>query len=754
MAAKNKKKTNANGVHQATDNRSTNDSPLKLFGQAKDEINGIYEKLNDILIRANQFYLNNQLDSEVLKFVNPDRLSQFKYSIETIKNVLSRNQMKVAFFGRTSNGKSTVINAILRDDVLPRGYGHTTGCFLQIQGIQEDSSYIEICSKNGQPPDQQVVRKPIDSVNQIANALNSNENLEYSTLVKIYWPIRRCALLKHDVVLVDSPGVDVEENLDIWIDEHCHDADVFVLVSNAESTLNIAEKNFFHKVKERLSKPNLFILNNRWDSIAGDPNYIEQAKKVKKQHQDRAITFLSKELDIVKTESEAEGRLFFVSARETLETRCPSINSSNSTSREGYDERDSEFAKFEKCFEESLSKSAVKTKFQKHADRGREIIEELSNLLTSTQALVLKVGQRKSAELAQFEEGHRRIENLFYSKEGTLKHQIQEIKRAVLLSTYCDFDTELRRLSRVVDDFDYQFSVNPEHLSHYKQKLYTHVGKTLNENLRSKFLLNMQKHVREFGYRMTEVGSLLSKDRQQSIEQAIRFKTNDDYIQEDLLDIGVYRQFYTQFQEDLEFRFSLGLFSIIRKFRSKFSDARPKQLDNSQDSSQYQTSMSANTDFLSILERFMMNPPQSPATVGSLAVGGVLVRTVGWRVIVVTTVVYGALYAYEYLTWTNSAKERIFKAQYVRYVQRNLKDCLPIISQHIANSLEQKMASTFTKVKEEVDAEKSEVVERINLLRVSLNKLKLCDDFTQAVLGENGVILRELANFATTFLNI
>lgn len=34
-----------------------------------------------------------------------------------------------------------------------------------------------------------------------------------------------------------SPGIDVSPNLDLWIDKFCVDADVFVLVSNAESTL-------------------------------------------------------------------------------------------------------------------------------------------------------------------------------------------------------------------------------------------------------------------------------------------------------------------------------------------------------------------------------------------------------------------------------------------------------------------------------------------------------------------------------------
>lgn len=37
--------------------------------------------------------------------------------------------------------------------------------------------------------------------------------------------------------LFASPGIDVSPDLDTWIDKFCRDADVFVLVANAESTL-------------------------------------------------------------------------------------------------------------------------------------------------------------------------------------------------------------------------------------------------------------------------------------------------------------------------------------------------------------------------------------------------------------------------------------------------------------------------------------------------------------------------------------
>lgn len=50
--------------------------------------------------------------------------------------------MKVAFFGRTSNGKSSVINAMLRDKILPSGIGHTTNCFCQVEGVDGNEAYL------------------------------------------------------------------------------------------------------------------------------------------------------------------------------------------------------------------------------------------------------------------------------------------------------------------------------------------------------------------------------------------------------------------------------------------------------------------------------------------------------------------------------------------------------------------------------------------------------------------------------------
>lgn len=82
----------------------------------------------------------------------------------------------------------------------------------------------------------------LQSVGQLAHAL-CKEKLCESQLVRIFWPKDKCLLLRDDVVFVDSPGIDVSPNLDEWIDKHCLDADVFVLVANAESTLMVTVSN-------------------------------------------------------------------------------------------------------------------------------------------------------------------------------------------------------------------------------------------------------------------------------------------------------------------------------------------------------------------------------------------------------------------------------------------------------------------------------------------------------------------------------
>lgn len=130
----------------------------------------------------------------------------------------------------------------------------------------------------------------------------------------------------------------------------------------------VQEKQFFHKVNARLSRPNIFILNNRWDASASEPEYMEEVGggfsflrrpvvlrvapsidvmeggdggkdalspnswnsayqhealllyQVRRQHMERCTSFLVDELGVV-DRAQASDRIFFVSAKEVLSAR-------------------------------------------------------------------------------------------------------------------------------------------------------------------------------------------------------------------------------------------------------------------------------------------------------------------------------------------------------------------------------------------------------------------------------------------------
>ena len=72
-----------------------------------------------------------------------DELDDYLESVGIIKRIINRNSIKIAFFGKTGNGKSTAINALLHSKVLPATYGHTTSCLIEINGCKEDKAYVQ-----------------------------------------------------------------------------------------------------------------------------------------------------------------------------------------------------------------------------------------------------------------------------------------------------------------------------------------------------------------------------------------------------------------------------------------------------------------------------------------------------------------------------------------------------------------------------------------------------------------------------------
>uniref|UniRef100_A0A8C8CAR4 Dynamin-type G domain-containing protein n=1 Tax=Oncorhynchus tshawytscha TaxID=74940 RepID=A0A8C8CAR4_ONCTS len=637
-------------------------SPLMHFVVAKKTINGIFDQLLEYVKEGSEFVDETWRSADLEQVAVEEQCLEIQTcarKLATIREVLARRHMKVAFFGRTSNGKSTVINAMLRDRVLPSGIGHTTNCFLRVEGTDGDDAYLTTEGSDD--------RKSVKSVNQLAHALHMERSLDSGCLVKVFWPKSRCALLRDDLVIMDSPGTDVTSYLDSWIDKFCLDADVFVLVGNAESTLMNTEKLFFHKVSERISKPNIFILHNRWDASAWEPEYIDE---VRKQHMDRCVSFLVEELRVVRQE-EAPGRIFFVSAKEVLSSRMHCAQGMPETGgalAEGFHERLREFQRFERTFEEFISHSAVKTKFEQHTLRAWQITEAIKAVMD---AINIASAERKIFSLEDREDQKDRLEFV----RGQLNRLTENVKEKI--------NTITDEVAAKVDILNHPRTVN--------------IRPLLPPDVQEQFHIHLPS--RKF---------VLTYD----------------------LNLAT---LCADFQENIDFQFSLGWTALVSRFIGPSNakcalTAMNQKFQVSHGQGLYSVSQSRGADIGSDHMVFSMATGvvslTSRASMTVLVIGGVVWRSVGWRLITLSATLYGLLYLYEKLTWTNASRERALKQQFVELAIHRLRAIIPFTSGSCSQQVHQELATTFARLCQRVDLSEVELEGHIRLLSGRIQRLE------------------------------
>ncbi|XP_046965481.1 transmembrane GTPase Marf [Vanessa cardui] len=732
-------------------NMSNVDSPLQIFVRAKKKINDIFVEIDDYVKDAVTFMHAVSGENGIATAQDVANVEAYVSKVQAIREVLKRDHMKVAFFGRTSNGKSTVINAMLHDKILPSGIGHTTNCFLQVEGSDTDEAFMRTEGSEE--------KLNVQSVSQLGHALCASR-LQECSLVHVHWPRELCALLRDDVVLVDSPGVDVTPNLDQWIDKHCLDADVFVLVANAESTLMVTEKNFFHKVSTKISQPNIFILNNRWDASASEPEYLDQ---VRSQHANRCVDFLSRELRVC-TPKEAEERIFFISAKEALLTRMREREKpvSSPLLADGHQVRYFEFVDFERKFEECISQSAVRTKFAQHSRRGKNIAGDVMAALelvynSSSEQKAAKVEKQRvlQEQLSAVEEQLTAITRQMKDKIGRM---VESVEHKVSLT----LSQEIRRLSALVDEYEAPFRSERGALEQYKRALHRHVeaglGSRLKKRLSADIGHEMDEAQKEMAERMYNILPMHKRaaaasyivPHQQPFE--VLYRLNCDNLCAD-------------FQEDLTFRFSYGITALIQRFQGRntnkialknpptVTQIPPSMPPAAQESPRTAAGVGPlSAEEWSMVSKFALGALTSQGTMGGLLLSGLLLKTVGWRVVAVTGLVYGALYAYERLTWTTRAQERVFKRQYVAHAGRKLRLIVDLTSANCSHQVQQELSTMFARLCRLVDEATTEMDSELTEVKEAIKMLDGASTSAKKLRNKANYLCHELELFDDAFL--
>jgi GTPase Era involved in 16S rRNA processing len=732
------------------------EEPLKRFTDAKNQMKDIYNDLEGCVQNLAQFYDGG---SDANKFVPEKEIAEvqrFQDSIATIQKMFNRDKMKVVFFGRTSNGKSTVINAMLHQKLLPQGMGHTTNSFLKVEGGSENEKILQIEGSDK--------KLPITDLYRLGNALSATDGstkIGTDSLITVLYPKASSKLLQNEVVLVDSPGVDLSPEYDNWIDKHCLDADVFVLVCNSESTLTQAEKNFFLRVSKKLSRPNVFILNNRWDASSTESD--EQIEQVRNQHMKRFMHFLVDELKSC-SPHECKDRVFFISAREVLEQRMKERGElTNAYQQEGHARRRTDFNNFETNFERLISKAAIRTKFEAHDRRAREIISDMKDNLDNVTNLASQEKQRLKLDYELKNREFNDCRKQFAEFEQKYREQQQRIRQEVHLKVSADFHLEIEHLEAIIDRFNEpgEFSDNPEKIANYKAQLARYVDKCVTEDLEDKCSGALMSRIWSLEQELYEnVANIIGIEYAKNLEAAWKYKHPFKFT----ITVNV-PQLINDFEEDLEFRFSLGFSSLLRRFIA-IKTGRPvtsinRNTMNRQFNSQPNLGQMANPnmDPRGIVPDDAMTTMviQYASTVANGGVGlcvvGLLVyQNVGSKWIGGCGAIVGGLYALERFRWNNAAKEEHLKNQFRSHLALKMKQVGNIHTAQCENQVINELENVHSGLRDVVGGVHQQMKSNLDSIMKGVTKIEEFLKGIVSIKNKTTFLNTSLEAFATKFL--
>ena len=306
--------------------------------------------------------------------------------------------------------------------------------------------------------------------------------------------------------------------------------------------------------------------------------------------------------------------------------------------------------------------------------------------------------------------------------------------------------------------FIFRFHPDPLVLNVYKSRLNHHietgVGSNLKTRLSSDLQVNIESHEQEMIERMT---ALLPAERQQFSRNILPRRESFEVLYHLHFD-----NLCADFQEDIGFKFSLGFSALMKRFMMAGSSNKKAKYDQytnnvprSIGSGSPQTPTNEFVlpqDDWSVASKVAIATLTSQGTMGGLLVGGFLLKTVGWRVIAFSVGLYGGIYMYERLTWTNQAKCKEFKKQYVDHAARKLRLVVDMTSANCSHQVQQELSSTFARLCHLVDETTSEMKDNISGIDRKLQRLDDASNQAKLLKNQANFIANKLERFDQSFL--
>jgi mitofusin len=254
----------------------------------------------------------------------------------------------------------------------------------------------------------------------------------------------------------------------------------------------------------------------------------------------------------------------------------------------------------------------------------------------------------------------------------------------------------------------------------YKQDLHQWIEERLHSNLQDRLHTALYSSLDAVHNEIKDhVKSIISNPKRQSDVDAIVLRS--DFTVSYRLDCS---NLCSDFHEDIQFKFSLGLTSLWKRF-----------IENQNDT-QYSTALTSKSGLIAL---------------GACAL---VWQSVGWKVLGFIAGIYGGFYAYERLMWTRKAQERAFKRQYADYTSSKMRLIVDLTSGNASAQVQQELSRYFAQTIQYINLEKDDLYDQIQELKNRINQLKFNLTNGQKIKKQSDKIDNELNQFIKQYLLI
>ena len=208
----------------------------KKINELRDNIESLTKVMEEVKKVCDQFYkeYKNKIPSQ------PEEIKRSHDNLEKIVDELKGELEKavsedvtIVFVGRTSSGKSSLINALLQDSRLPVDKIQTTMCKIQVRPTADEEWSIVKVGCQEPLTDHKSAEAVKGLLSKMSGKSETAEReklrIDSRSVIQVNWPRQLCNL-PENIILIDTPGFKENYDGDIVVFDSCKEAEILVAV--------------------------------------------------------------------------------------------------------------------------------------------------------------------------------------------------------------------------------------------------------------------------------------------------------------------------------------------------------------------------------------------------------------------------------------------------------------------------------------------------------------------------------------------